>query len=119
MVTAPVYPLFDLKSEEPWERRSRRQAAKMGGPIGPVGARTIDARAILIYEVVINRASELEMKRLRDLWTQTRFGVLPMRYVHPDDGEVFVAFDDPDLVWSQINSDLASVTVRLAQVLGA
>jgi hypothetical protein len=117
--SAPVYELFDLVSEEPRTRTSRRKGSRMGGNVGPIFMRQHDARPLRTFQVSMKHARVIEMKRLRDLFAQTRFGALPMRYVPPDEDEVLVAFADPRLLWQQLNSAVANVTVHLEEVMGA
>jgi len=117
--SAPTYELFDIVSEEPRTRTSRRRGSRLDASgIGPVFARQHDKRQIRTYEVHVSHARTIEMQRLRDLFAQSRFGAIPMRFVPPDEDQVLVAFADPRLVWQQLNASMATVTVRLEEVLG-
>jgi hypothetical protein len=117
-VTAPVPPLFDLVSEEPWARESRRQAVSTGGPLGPVVMRSLDARQARHYEITLRHAWPVQVKRLQDLWIQTRFGALPMTYVHPEDGTLLVQFEDLRITRRHSSADVARVVVSLVEALG-
>jgi hypothetical protein len=116
--SAPAYELFDIVSEEPRVRTSRRKAARLAGDVGPVFARQLDERQLRTFEVTVRHAKTIEVQRLRDLFAQTRFGALPMRFVPTGEAELLVAFSEPRLVWQQLNSSIASFVVRLEEVLG-
>lgn len=116
-MTIVTYETFDLVSEASGAAyTSEFPAASDSGGLRSAAARAFDVRPIRRWKIRIGKARPVEVQRLHDIWNRTRFGTLPMTWVHPDGvtGTLNVVFDESEfpVTVNKAGESLIDVTLR-------